>query len=235
MEKEKKLLKDLLFNKQKVTFLSSLIKKVYSEFDENNFIHDTIIKFPDLELKERIHHIKEKLKIYLPDNYVSAVHVMLKSLPPELDVDKTDNDYGYFILSPFWEYVSEYWCYSEYLDFSLSSLEEFTKRFSMEFAIRPFLKKYPNETLKYVEKWSKNQNYHVRRLASEWIRPNLPWWGKIDIGIQNIFHILDNLFSDHTSYVFRSVANNMNDISKIDSKAVLQKLSEWKNLWKQSK
>jgi len=37
----------------------------------------------------------------------------------------------------------------------------------MESAIRPFLKKYPKQTMVYIEKWSKNDNYHVRRLASE--------------------------------------------------------------------
>jgi 3-methyladenine DNA glycosylase AlkC len=67
------------------------------------------------------------------------------------------------------------------LDFSLKSFEEFTKRFSMEFAIRPFLKKYPKETLKYVKKWSVSDNYHIRRFACEGTRPNLPWGGKVDI------------------------------------------------------
>ncbi len=234
MGKEKLSLKDMMFNKQRVTFLSWLIKEAYKEFDEVNFIDDVLVKFPELELKERIYHIKDNLKIYLPDNYKLAVSIMRQSLPPELDPNKTDDDFGYFILSSFWEYIAEYWCNWEYLDFSLSNFEEFTKRFSMEFAIRPFLKKYPEQTLVYVEEWSKHDNYHVRRFASEWIRPSLPWWGKVDIGIQNTFDVLDNLFSDHTSYVFRSVANNMNDISKIDPIWVLSKLDEWKKSRKQS-
>jgi|TARA_Y100001960_G_C14734217_1_gene859374 3-methyladenine DNA glycosylase AlkC len=45
----------------------------------------------------------------------------------------------------------------------------------MEFAIRTFLKNFPEKTMEYIQIWSKNENYHVRRLASEGIRPNLPW------------------------------------------------------------
>ena len=101
MEKGKFSLKDMMFNKQRVTFLSGLIKEAYEEFDEDNFIDDVLVKFPELELKERIHHIKDNLKIYLPDNYKLAVSIMLQSLPDELDPNKTDDDFGYFILSPF--------------------------------------------------------------------------------------------------------------------------------------
>jgi 3-methyladenine DNA glycosylase AlkC len=162
------------------------------------------------------------------------VNIMIQSLPEELDNSKTDDDFGSFILSPYWEYVAEFWCNEEYLDFSLESFEIFTRRFSMEFAIRPFLKKYPKETLKYVRKWSVSDNYHVRRFASEWIRPNLPWWGKVDVWVETTLKILDNLFTDHTQYVLRSVANNLNDITKIDNDAVITRLLEWKKSWKQT-
>jgi 3-methyladenine DNA glycosylase AlkC len=96
------------------------------------------------------------------------------------------------------------------------------------------LKKYPIETLKYVKKWSISSNYHVRRFASEWIRPNLPWWWKVDLWISKTLNILDNLHKDKTQYVLRSVANNLNDVTKLDSDAVINKLLEWKKEWKQT-
>ena len=74
----------------------------------------------------------------------------------------------------------------------------------------------------------------MRRLASEGIRLNLPWSGKLDIGLENIFMIYDRLFCDTTRYVVRSVANGMNDISKTHPQAVLEKLAEWKKSGKQS-
>jgi 3-methyladenine DNA glycosylase AlkC len=79
-----------------------------------------------------------------------------------------------------------------------------------------------------------SNNYHVRRFASEGIRPNLPWGWKVDLWIDIILKILDNLFTDHTQYVLRSVANNLNDITKLDSNKVIDKLLEWKKSWKQN-
>lgn len=234
MPLEKIILKDQLFNLDSVSLLAGYIKNVYPEFQEQKYIHEVTSKFPELELKQRILHMRDMLKFFLPDDYKSAVEILIRSLPAELDPKKTDDDFGSFILSPYWEYLAEFWCSDEYLDLSLQSLEEFTKRFSMEFAIRPFLKKYPNETLKYVKKWSCNNNYHVRRLASEGIRPNLPWWGKVDLWVETTLKILDNLFTDQTQYVLRSVANNLNDITKLDADAVINKLIEWKKSWKQT-
>jgi 3-methyladenine DNA glycosylase AlkC len=79
-----------------------------------------------------------------------------------------------------------------------------------------------------------SDNYHIRRFACEGTRPNLPWGGKVDIWIDNTLNILDKLHTDHTQYVLRSVANNLNDITKLDSDAVINKLLEWKNIGKQS-
>lgn len=234
MPKEKLILKDVLFNHEKIIYLASIIKNVYWEFQSENFIHETFVKFPQLELKQRILHITDMLYKYLPQDYVSAVNVLLKSLPAELDSTKSDGDFWDFIFAPYGEFISQYWCEEKYLNFSLQNLETITKRFSMEFALRDFLKKFPQETLKFAQKWSKNDNYHVRRFSSEAIRPNLPWGWKVDIWIQNTFKVLDNSFADQTQYVLRSVANNLNDITKLDANAVISKLLEWKKSEKQS-
>lgn len=234
MENKKFSLKDELFNQDKVEFIANNISQVYGDFDKNAFIKETIQKFPELELKQRIFHICDMLDQYLDTNYLDSVDILLKSLPKELDPNFTDNDFGYFILSPYWEYIAKFGCERKYLDFSFDAMLECTKRFSMEFAIRPFLKKFPEETLKYVELWSKHENYHVRRLASEWIRPNLPWWGKVDLWVEKTLKILDNLYTDETQYVLRSVANNLNDLSKVDSVVVIERLKKWQKSKKQS-
>lgn len=234
MPKEKLILKDVLFNHEKIVYLARIIKNVYWEFQSENFIHETFVKFPQLELKQRILHITDMLYKYLPQDYVSAVNILLKSLPAELDSTKSDGDFWDFIFAPYGEFISQYWCEEKYLNFSLQNLEIITKRFSMEFALRDFLKKFPQETLKFAQKWSKNDNYHVRRFSSEAIRPNLPWGWKVDIWVKNTFKILDNLFADQTQYVLRSVANNLNDITKLDANAVISKLLEWKKSEKQS-
>lgn len=223
-----------MFNKESVWFISKNIKNIYKDFNESDFLKETLTKFPELELKERIKWITINLEKFLPRDFETAVNILIKSLPKELDSEKNDDDFWYFILSSYWEYIANNWCNLKYLDFSLSTFKEFTKRFSMEFAIRPFLKEYQNETLKYVKTWSKDDNYHVRRLSSEWIRPNLPWGWKVDIWLENNLQILDNLFTDKTRYVLRSVANSLNDITKLDSDLVINRLIKWKKTKLQS-
>ena len=52
--------------------------------------------------------MKDMLKKYLPDNYKTAVNIMIASLPIALDPNKEDDDFGMFILSPYGEYVAEF-------------------------------------------------------------------------------------------------------------------------------
>ena len=58
---------------------------------------------------------------------------------------------------------------------SMTALEFFTSNSSSEFAIRPFIKQSPVETMSQMNDWAESENYHVRRLASEGCRPRLPW------------------------------------------------------------
>jgi 3-methyladenine DNA glycosylase AlkC len=78
--------------------------------------------------------------------------------------------------------------------------------------------------------WSKHENEHVRRLASEGCRPALPW----AIGLVKykedpspILPILEQLKTDPSAYVRKSVANNINDISKTHPDLVVKLAKEW--------
>lgn len=62
-----------------------------------------------------------------------------------------------------------------HFEVSLNLLKEMTKRFSAEFAIRPFLLAEPQRTIGVLETWADDANLHVRRLVSEGTRPRLPW------------------------------------------------------------
>ncbi len=226
-------MKDDFFNVVKVNKIASEIKTVYEEFQQERFEKDTVEKFFKLELKERIFHIRDMLSKYLPSDFKEATTILLKALPPELDTAKTDNDFGDFIYAPYGEFVTEFGCSEEYLDFSLEALKEITKRFSVEFAIRDFINKFPNETYIMLHDCAISKNYHQRRLASEGLRLVLPWAKKINIDYHDNLPILDNLYHDKTRFVTRSVANHLNDISKIDATLVLDTLKRWKNSQKQ--
>lgn len=231
--KKKFSLKDELFNKEKVTGLANRIKEVYPEFKTRAFINRVVKKFPELELKERIEWITHNLEHYIHKDYKGTVEVLLKSLPPELNPNLSDNDFGEFINAPAGHYVATRGCKKEYLDISFDALREMTKRFSVEGPIRYFLNDFPGESMKFMHECALDKNYHVRRLASEGTRPMLPWAQKIGIDYHEPIKILDTLYADKTRYVTRSVANHMNDISKLDADLVIQTLQKWQKEKKQ--
>lgn len=233
MSEQRFSLKDHLFNKQKVEKIAHEINSVYPQFNIIEFVAQTCAPFPELELKQRISWISKTLQDFLPEDYRKATAFLLKSLPPPNDNTKTDNDFGDFIYAPYAEFVARYGCTKEYLHISLKALKEITMRFSVEDAIRYFINAFPDETMAELQKWTQDVHYHVRRLASEGTRPKLPWSPKITINPEQALPILDNLFADKTRYVTRSVANHLNDISKIYPELALGTLKKWKDSAKQ--
>ena len=229
----KVLLKDILFNKTRVEQIAQEIHRVHPSFKITKFVADVVNKFPELELKARISWIAVCLKKYLPVDYQQAVGILVKALPAPNNPDLSDNDFGEFIYAPYAEYVAKNGCTKKYLLFSLNTLYEITQRFSAEDAIRFFINAFPLETLKVLLVWTTDSHYHVRRLCSEGTRPKLPWSQKINITITAPLPILDNLFSDKTRYVTRSVANHINDISKIDPAIALGTIEKWQQSGKQ--
>ena len=78
--------------------------------------------------------------------------------------------------------------------------------------------------------WSKHESEHVRRLASEGCRPQLPWGQVLDSFKKDptpIIPILEQLKNDSSAYVRKSVANNLNDISKTHPDLVLGIARKW--------
>ncbi len=232
-EKIKVALKDELFNVTKVAKIAAEIKSVYVAFEHESFVQDVVAPFASLELKERIYHIRDMLQRYLPNDFKAAASILLKALPPELDTNKYDNDFGDFIYASYSEYVTAYGCSKEHLDFSLQALREITKRFSVEFAIRDFINHYPKESLEMLEQCARSCNYHERRLASEGLRPKLPWAKRLTLDYREPLRHLELLYADETRYVTRSVANHLNDIAKIDAPLVIETLKRWRASGKQ--
>jgi hypothetical protein len=77
----------------------------------------------------------------------------------------------------------------------------------------------------------------VRRLACEGIRPRLPWAMALPVFKKDpspLLPILENLKNDESEYVRRSVANNLNDISKDNPEIVLQLIGKWKGISKET-
>ena len=213
------ILKETLFNKELVTMFSNQIGEVYPAFNKELFIIETTKSFIGLELKERMSSVRVSLEKHMPISYIETLTIFSKVF--------TKTTQSHFIYGSILEYIEKNGCNKEYLTLSLEKLGEFTSSFSAEFAIRPFLNEFPQRTLGIILKWSRSDDYHKRRLASEGTRPSLPWAMNINVNYQDASKALDNLYGDSQRYVTRSVANHLNDISKIDPSFVLDKLELW--------
>jgi len=221
-------LKDALFNRNRVEYLADLFATADPDFDSSGFIRDTMKPLTQLELKARIVHIAATLERYLAADYASASLQIMAALPPPLDPEKTDDDFGDFIFAPLGEFVVRNGMEKRHVKLSLKTLKAITQRFSMEDAIRAFIITHTDATWRELEKWATDEHYHVRRLVSEGTRAMLPWSKRLSIDIAKPLPLLDALHADATRYVTRSVANHLNDIAKTRPKLVLERLAAWK-------
>lgn len=229
----KVLLKDLLFNRDAIELITGEIGRVHRAFPAKAFRRTVLAGFPDRELKARIGWIAECLEACLPKPYRVAAGILRDSLPPPNDPARRDGDFGNFVYAAYGEFVARYGCAREHLAFSLEALRDITQRFSAEDAIRRFLNVFPDETLQALTAWTGDAHYHVRRLCSEGTRPRLPWSPKIAIPVTAPIAILDRLFADPTRFVTRSVANHLNDITRVDPDLVVATLTRWRNTGRQ--
>jgi len=213
-----KLLKNL-YSPELISSLCNSLKSAYSAFDCDKFTTNIFDRQWDTrELKSRMMHISKNLKKSLPDDYKEALAI-LKTVAPDFNGFEYMFFPGYVELYGLNEYES-----------SMAALEFFTEFSSSEFAVRPFIEKYPNRMRAQLEKWAESDNYHVRRLASEGCRSRLPWAKSLPDFKKNpapILSILEKLKDDDSEYVRRSVANNLNDISKDNPQIVIILSRQW--------
>ena len=204
----------LWFDKDLALLLSNKLKEVHPNFDSNLFINRVEKGVDKLELKDRVAFIAQQLHICFDEEYHIGRSSLMQILGPE-NKEETGMFSNFYWIIPIAKYVEDY----GRADFSnsMNALVEITKRTTSEYAIRPYIKKFPDKTIKKMLKWSKNKNAHVRRLASEGGRPRLPWASKLQMFIddpQPLLPILHNLKNDESKYVQKSVANCVNDIIK---------------------
>ncbi|MCO1337530.1 hypothetical protein BJH93_01265 [Kocuria polaris] len=232
-------LKDQLINRDKVAIvaadLAAASHRAGHRFDAELFTAECAARFPELELKARMTWIVDRLRAHLPTlagadpaAVAASVGILLDALPPELDPGRSDDDFGDFIHQPYAQFVAETCRTDELIGLGLDALHEITRRFSAEFALRFFLNDFPEPTLARLETWSRDPNYHVRRLCSEGTRPLLPWAQRLALDTAAAVPLLDTLAADPTRYVTRSVANHLNDIAKRDPDLVVSVLSRWR-------
>ncbi|MFZ5553837.1 MAG: DNA alkylation repair protein [Bacteroidota bacterium] len=211
-----------IFNPGFIKKLSVSLKKQFPSFHEKEFSKDVLFKdWEQLELKQRIRHISLMMDRHIEGNYAQKVKGLYV---PSAEFNSLHG----FVFPDFVEVFG-----MNDFDTSLKALEHFTKYSTGEFAIRPFLIRDQERTMKKMYEWSKNNNHHIRRLSSEGCRPRLPWAMAIPALKKDpspILPIIETLKADKEDYVYRSVANNLNDISKDHPELVLETCKKWKNV-----
>lgn len=207
------LMKDGL-NSAAILRIGKNLQQVVPGFNVKQFHKNALVGLDQLELKQRVHHLIQHLhqEFNLPFKKVSRY---LQDLPEVWDAGDADNNKSVFAAWPVIDYVAVHGI--NHPRESLKTLEKITHLFSAEFAIRPFIQQHYDCTYSQLLDWCQHPSEHVRRLASEGSRPRLPWGIRLPEFIQDpmpLKSILQTLNQDESLYVRRSVANNLNDISK---------------------
>ncbi|OIN59604.1 DNA alkylation repair protein [Arsenicibacter rosenii] len=206
-----------------------VMAQVRPGFDQSRF--QTLIfddTFAGKELKDRMRHTTRVLHQFMPAGFGEAVDV-ISALITCLRQDKLGENSFLFLFLP--DYIETYGL--EDVEKAIPAIELVTQFISCEFAVRPFLRLYFEPMMAQMQAWAHHPNHHVRRLASEGSRPRLPWGMAVPALKQDpspILPILETLKNDPSEYVRRSVANNLNDISKEHPETVLAIARAWKDL-----
>ena len=219
-------LKDLM-GPNLIRLITQSFAEIVPKFDERSFEQTAMDGLEALELSQRARQIGLALAEQLPQSFSEACPLLLASLGPELTRTEGNGLAPFFYL-PHSHVIME----RGLADFEngMRANYELTKRFSAEFSIRPFLTKYPDQSLELLKSWTKDPNAHVRRLVSEGTRPRLPWAGRLREFQQNpqrMLPLLDLLKDDPELYVRRSVANHLADILKDHPDVIYETCEQW--------
>jgi len=198
-----------------------------ADFSAEAFRKDALSALPRLELKDRVRHLIFVMGQYLPSSFPETANILGK-IREHWDEGDPDDNLRSFAAWPITDYVAEYGL--NHPEISLPLLRYLTPMYTAEFAIRPFLECHPELTYRQMVLWCLDSSEDVRRLASEGIRPRLPWGKQLPDYIENpadVIALLENLRDDPSDYVRRSVANNLNDISKDHPELVIETCRRW--------
>jgi 3-methyladenine DNA glycosylase AlkC len=199
------------------------LQRAWRGFDRAAFERVALPGLETLELKARAMRVADALEASLPDDFARGADVLVAALAPPLpdgelatlDDGARDDGLTGWAVWPATEWVARRGLADPAR--ALAALHAMTQRFTAEWAIRPFLLAHPRATFATLERWTRDDSAHVRRLVSEGSRPRLPWGLQLKPLIADpspTLPLLRALQDDASDYVRRSVANHLNDIAK---------------------
>jgi 3-methyladenine DNA glycosylase AlkC len=179
----------------------------------------------DLKLKARVEHVAEALASHLASDFVCAARV-IQAVAER--VDAAAGEEQMFTFWPLCTYVER--CGQNHLEEALDTIRPLTCLATCEFALRPYLERFPERVFERLQVWAKDSDPRVRRLVSEGTRPRLPWGARLRAlqrDPRRSLRLLDQLFEDADASVRRSVANHLNDISKDHPELAVATAARW--------
>lgn len=204
------------------------IAAVWPAFRSKAFLADVLNGYDGLELMDRGRHIARVLRRHLPDDYPTALGVLMRSVGERPKNADGDGGMASFFYLPHTCFVAAFGV--DHFDESMQAQFVLTQRFTAEFSIRPFIERDERRSLALLRQWARDPNVHVRRLVSEGTRPRLPWAGRLRAFQRNpapVLELLELLKDDRDAYVRRSVANNLNDIGKDHPDVLVDVARRW--------
>lgn len=209
-----------------VRYVAAQVAAVHP-LDVEAFIRDIVSDFVPLPLLARAQRITQQLRAVLPADYPVALSILSQSFGHTVPVER-GSTMASFRFAPFLYFVQLYGL--AHPELSLQALHDWTRYFSAEFAIRPYLQQHTALTFKYLRQWQHDPDWNVRRLVSEGTRPRLPWGLRLQAFVQDpgpCLPLLDQLCTDPSEDVRRSVANHLNDIAKDHPDLAVQIAITW--------
>ena len=208
--------------------IAARLARAWPPFPVEAFLQRAGDGFHDLELTGRARHIAGALGECLPSPFPVAADVVEAALGPPQTEEEPDGGMASFVDLPYVYWVAE--AGLEHPERALEFQRELTRRFTAEFSIRRYIEVHPELTMATLTRWTTDPDGQVRRLVSEGTRPRLPWAAQLTAFRRDptpIIPLLEALRDDPSSYVRRSVANNLNDVSKDHPDLVLDVARRW--------
>lgn len=201
--------------------------EIDNRFDAAAFVAAVRPRIGKLELKDRINLMADALAVGLQaeadfPTALASVVTLAETEPHDAWAS------GMFAAWPLCSFVERHGV--DHPTESLSAMPILTKRWTCEFAIRPFLDHHLEQTWRHLTDWRTDTDEAVRRLVSEGTRPLLPWAIRVEAltdhperGIE----LIAPLRADPSETVRRSVANHLNDVAKGSPELVTDTLTDW--------
>jgi len=182
-------------------------------------------------MKGRVHQFAGALRDELPGPIEEAFDCLTRSLPaPMPDTVSTGDGWLQWPLGEFAALFGPGSDPAASFGPAMAFMTELTRRFTSEFAVRPYLRDVPEAVFPAMLELTDHECPHVRRWCSEGIRPRLPWGERIVALCADptpILPILDALKDDPDEYVRRSVANCLGDVAKDHVELAIEVARGW--------